>query len=43
MTEALRLLAQRIRNPRYEGEPTWLPDSGNTGPITLPIAFDPES
>ena len=42
MTEALRLLAQRIRNPRYEGEPTWLPDSGNTGPIKLPIAFDPE-
>ena len=42
MTEALRLLAQRIRNPRYDGEPQWLPDSGNTGAVTLPIAFDPE-
>jgi hypothetical protein len=21
----------------------WLPDSGNTGPVRLPIAFDPES
>ena len=38
-----RLLAQRIRNPRYEGEPTWLPDSGNNGPIELPIAFDLET
>jgi cytochrome P450 len=43
MTEALRLLAQRIRNPRYDGEPIWLPDSGNTGPIKLPIAFDADS
>jgi cytochrome P450 len=43
MTEALKVLAKRIRNPRYDGEPTWLPDSGNTGPIKLPIAFDPES
>jgi cytochrome P450 len=42
MTEALKVLARRIRNPRYDGEPTWLPDSGNTGPINLPIAFDPE-
>ena len=43
MTEALRILAQRIRNPRYASEPQWLPDSGNTGPVTLPIAFDPET
>jgi cytochrome P450 len=43
MTEALKVLAKRIRNPRYDGEPTWLPDSGNTGPIKLPIAFDSES
>ena len=43
MTEALRILAHRIRNPRYAGDPEWLPDSGNTGPITLPIAFDPET
>ena len=43
MTEALRILAQRIRNPRYASEPEWLPDSGNTGPVTLPLAFDPEA
>lgn len=43
MTEALRILASRIRNPRYAAEPQWLPDSGNTGPVTLPIAFDPET
>jgi len=43
MTEALRVLAKRVRNLRYDGEPTWLPDSGNTGPVTLPIAFDPET
>jgi len=43
MTEGLKALAKRIRNPRLDGEATWLPDSGNTGPIKLPIAFDPES
>ena len=40
MTQALMLLAQRLKNPVYDGEPQWLPDSGNTGPVTLPIAFD---
>jgi hypothetical protein len=39
----LKVLVRRIRNPCYDGEPTWLPDSGNTGPIKLPIAFDPQS
>ncbi|MNM22952.1 Biotin biosynthesis cytochrome P450 [compost metagenome] len=42
MTEALALLAQRIHNPRLNGEVKWLPDSGNTGPIAMPIAFDAE-
>jgi len=42
MTEALALLAQRIKNPRFAGEVSWLPDSGNTGPISMPIAFDAE-
>jgi cytochrome P450 len=42
MTEAFRLLARRLENPAYDGEPAWLPDSGNTGPISLPIMFDPE-
>ncbi|MFG1345188.1 cytochrome P450 [Xanthobacter autotrophicus DSM 431] len=43
MTEALAILARRIRNPRLGGEARWLPDSGNTGAIVLPIAFDPEA
>ena len=41
MTEALRLLARRLRNPRFNGEVEWLPDSGNTGAVRMPIAFDP--
>jgi cytochrome P450 len=40
MTEALKLLARRLRNPRFAGEVIWLPDSGNTGAVTMPIAFD---
>jgi cytochrome P450 len=40
MTEAFRLLSKRIKNPVYDGQPTWLPDSGNTGPKSLPIKFD---
>jgi cytochrome P450 len=32
-------LAARIGPPRF-GRATWLADSGNTGPISLPIAFD---
>jgi len=39
MTEALKLLAQRLKDPAYDGEPSFLPDSGNTGPIKLPIRF----
>ncbi len=42
MTEALALLAKRIKNPRFNGEVQWLPDSGNTGPIAMPLTFDPE-
>ena len=42
MAEALKLLARRIRAPAYDGRPVWLPDSGNTGAIALPIKFDPE-
>jgi cytochrome P450 len=40
MSEALPLLAQRMPGLRLDGEGSWLPDSGNTGPITLPLAFD---
>ena len=41
MSEALPLLARRLVDPRPDGTPEFLPDSGNTGPVTLPIAFTP--
>ena len=41
MSEALPILARRLRNPRLDGQPTFLPPSGNTGPIELPVTFDP--
>jgi cytochrome P450 len=41
MCAALTVLARRLREPRPDGEAAWLPDSGNTGPVRLPIAFDP--
>lgn len=40
MTEALTLLAQRLKNIRLNGQASWLPDSGNTGANYLPMAFD---
>jgi cytochrome P450 len=40
MSEALPLLARRLVNPRIDGEARFLPPSGNTGPIHLPIRFD---
>lgn len=42
MTEAFRVLSMRIKHPVYDGEPSWLPDSGNTGPKSFPIKFDPQ-
>ncbi|MEW2357375.1 cytochrome P450 [Spirillospora sp. NPDC029432] len=41
MSEALPLLARRMRDPRPGGEIRTLPLSGNTGPIALPITFTP--
>jgi cytochrome P450 len=41
MCAALTVLARRMRGPRLAGIATWLPDSGNTGPVQLPIAFTP--
>ncbi len=43
MSEALPLLARRLRNPRLLDGAEWLPDSGNTGPNRLPISFTPHS
>jgi cytochrome P450 len=39
MSVALSLLARRLREPHVSGEAIWLPHSGNTGPVRLPIAF----
>lgn len=41
MSEALPLLAQRMHDPRIDGDAAWLPLSGNTGPVRLPLAFIP--
>ncbi|NBM21232.1 cytochrome P450, partial [Streptomyces sp. GC420] len=41
MSEALPLLARRMRDPRIDEGAEWLPDSGNTGPVRLPITFTP--
>ena len=40
MSEALPLLARRMVDPRVDGEATWLPRSGNTGPTHLPLTFE---
>lgn len=40
MSEALPILARRLSEPRIDGETEWLPRSGNTGPVKLPVAFD---
>jgi cytochrome P450 len=43
MAEALPLLAARLRDPHPDAEVRSLPRSGNTGPVELPIAFEPAS
>ena len=41
MEVALTVLPRRMKRPVPDGPGTWLPDSGNTGPISLPIRFEP--
>lgn len=41
MAEAYKALAARIPDFKILPSATYLPDSGNTGPITLPISFTP--
>jgi cytochrome P450 len=40
LQEGLHLIAQRLRNPRLDGEIAWRPFLGAWGPRSLPIAFD---
>ncbi len=40
MSEALPLLAGRLRDLRIAGEVRSLPPSGNTGPMELPVTFE---
>ncbi|GAA4083398.1 cytochrome P450 [Actinomadura miaoliensis] len=41
MSQALPLLARRMRDPRPGDGARWMPRSGNTGPIELPVTFTP--
>jgi cytochrome P450 len=40
LTEALRVITQRMPNPRQTGPAPWRAISGITGPISLPLKFD---
>lgn len=42
LTEALRVITQRMPNPRRTGPAPWKTLSGVTGPTALPLAFDIE-
>ena len=41
MACAMRVLAQSFHSLRFYGRPEYLPDSGNTSPVTLPIEYEP--
>ncbi|MEL6481527.1 MAG: cytochrome P450, partial [Pseudomonadota bacterium] len=41
MSVAMTILPRRLGAPAADGPATWLPDSGNTGPISLPMRFEP--
>ncbi|MEO0619432.1 MAG: cytochrome P450 [Pseudomonadota bacterium] len=43
MSHALACLAARLDDLKADGPGIWLPDSGNTGPLALPISFTPRS
>ena len=40
LTEALRVITQRMPNPRRTGPAPWKAITGITGPTSLPIEFD---
>ena len=39
MACALKELAETFQTVRFDGVPEWLPDSGNTSPVSLPIRY----
>ncbi len=41
LAEALRIITRRMPHTRRTGPAPWKPPLGISGPITLPIAFDP--
>jgi cytochrome P450 len=41
LVEALTVMSRRMPNPRRTGPAPWKPLTGLSGPITLPIEFDP--
>jgi cytochrome P450 len=41
LVEALRVITRRMANPRLTGPTPWKPIIGISGPITVPIEFDP--
>jgi cytochrome P450 len=41
LTEALRVITQRMRNPRLSGPTPWPAMAGITGPRSVPLEFDP--
>jgi cytochrome P450 len=43
MSEALAVLSRRLLDPCVTADAVWLPCSGNTGPVRLPLAFTPHS
>lgn len=40
IASAFRAVAGTFRKVAYDGTPEWLPDSGNTGALTLPIRYE---
>jgi cytochrome P450 len=40
LTEALRVITQRMPNPRLTGPVPWHPISGIAGPLSVPLEFD---
>jgi cytochrome P450 len=41
LTEALRIITQRMPNPRRTQPARWKPMTGIIGPISVPLEFDP--